>query len=70
MAGGIWLVGWLVFDRAHAHQALVLAKPGDVHPGFHGAIYSLDILLPVVDLHQQAVWIPRGGCSGGPGRRS
>jgi hypothetical protein len=58
---GFWLVGWAVFDRAHAHQELVLASPGQAHPGFHGAIYSLDTLLPVVDLRQQAVWIPHGG---------
>jgi len=59
---GFWLIGWAVFDRAHAHQNLVLAtKPGESHPSYHGAAYALDTLLPVVDLHQQAVWIPRGG---------
>jgi type IV secretory pathway TrbD component len=58
---GFWLVGWVVFDRAHAHQDLILAKPGEAHPGFQGAVYALDTLLPVVDLRQQAVWIPRGG---------
>jgi hypothetical protein len=57
---GFWLVGWAVFDRAHAHHGLVLAKPGEAHPGFQGAIYALDTLLPVVDLRQQAVWLPRG----------
>jgi adhesin HecA-like repeat protein len=55
-----WLIGWVVFDRAHEHHQLVLAKPGEAHPSFHGAVYSLDTLLPVVDLHQQAVWIPDG----------
>ena len=58
---GFWLVGWAVFDRAHNHQELVLAKPGEAHPSFQGAIYSLDTLLPVVDLRQQAVWLPHGG---------
>jgi len=58
---GFWLVGWAVFDRAHTQRQLVLAKPGEGRPGFHGAIYSLDTLLPVVDLRQQAVWIPGGG---------
>jgi hypothetical protein len=58
--GGLWLVGWAVFDRAHANQELVLAKPSEAHPGFHGAVYALDNLLPVVDLRQQAVWIPKG----------
>jgi hypothetical protein len=55
-----WLAGWAAFDRAHDHQKLVLAKPGEAHPSFHGAVYSLDTLLPVVDLHQQDVWIPHG----------
>src|SRR5215218_4811836 len=58
---GFWLVGWAVFDRAHAHHGLVLAKPGEAHPSYHGAVYALDTLLPVVDLRQQAVWIPHGG---------
>src|SRR4029453_15925776 len=39
---GFWLVGWVVFDRAHTHHELVLAKPGEVHPGFQGAGYGLD----------------------------
>jgi hypothetical protein len=58
---GFWLVGWAVFDRAHANHELVLARPGEAHPGFHGAVYALDTLLPVVDLRQQAIWIPQGG---------
>jgi hypothetical protein len=57
---GFWLVGWAVFDRAHDHHELALAKPGEAHPSFQGAVYALDSLLPVVDLRQQAVWIPRG----------
>jgi hypothetical protein len=58
---GFLLVGWAVLDRAHSHQELALSRPGEAHPGFHGGIYALDTLLPVVDLHQQAVWVPRGG---------
>jgi hypothetical protein len=58
---GFWLVGWAVFDRAHAHQRLVLARSGEAHPDFQGAIYALDTLLPVVDLRQQVVWTPHGG---------
>jgi hypothetical protein len=57
---GFFLVGWGVFDRAHDHAGLVLAKPGEAHPGFQGSMYALDTLLPVVDLHQEGVWIPRG----------
>ena len=58
---GFWLVGWAAFDRAHAHHELDLARPGEARPSFHGAVYALDTLLPVVDLRQQAVWIPHGG---------
>jgi hypothetical protein len=56
-----WLAGWAVFDRAHAQHELIVAKPGETHPSFHGAVYALDTLLPVVDLRQQEVWIPRDG---------
>jgi hypothetical protein len=70
VADGVVAAGWMVFDRARAHHDLVLAKPGETHPSYHGALYAMDTLLPVVDLRQQGVWVPRGGCSGGRGRRS
>jgi hypothetical protein len=61
---GVWLLGWwavgtLVFAAAYPHH-LVLATPGVPHPAFQPVIYALDVLLPVVDLHQQATWIPQG----------
>jgi hypothetical protein len=55
-----WSAGWCS-TASTPNQELVLATPGETHPGFHGAVYALDTLLPVVDLRQQAVWIPRGG---------
>jgi hypothetical protein len=57
---GFWLVGWAVFNRAYDRHDLVVANPGDARPSFHAAVYALDTLLPVVDLRQQAVWIPHG----------
>jgi hypothetical protein len=57
---GFWLVGWVVFARAYANQDLILAKAGEPHPSFQPAVYALDTLLPVVDLHQQDIWIPHG----------
>jgi hypothetical protein len=57
---GFWLVGWAVFDWAHNHHQLELAKQDGAHPAYHGAAYALDTLMPVVDLRQQEVWIPRG----------
>jgi hypothetical protein len=61
---GVWLLGWwavgtLVFAAAYPHH-LTLAKPGAPHPAFQPAVYALDMLLPVVDLDQQANWIPQG----------
>jgi hypothetical protein len=62
---GIWLLAWwavgtLVFAAAHPDH-LLLARPGAPHPAFQPAVYALDVLLPVVDLDQQANWIPQGG---------
>jgi hypothetical protein len=34
--------------------------PGVPYPAFQPAIYALDVLLSVVDLDQQANWIPEG----------
>jgi hypothetical protein len=60
----VWLVAWatvgtLVFAAAYPSH-MTLAKPSEPHPLFQPAVYSLDVLLPVVDLKQEAVWIPRG----------
>jgi hypothetical protein len=57
---GFWLAGWVVFARAYpAH--LTPAKPGEPQPAFQPLVYALDTLLPVVNLHQEDNWIPRGG---------
>jgi hypothetical protein len=61
---GMWLlgflaVGWIVFARAYpAH--MTPTTPGEPLPTFQPLVYALDTLLPVVDLHQQEHWIPRG----------
>jgi hypothetical protein len=55
----LWAVGTLVFAIAYPHQ-LMLARTGVPHPAFQPAVYALDVLLPVVDLNQQANWIPEG----------
>ncbi len=44
----------------HLRNAGVPAKPGEPQPGFQPLVYALDTLLPVVNLHQQDNWIPRG----------
>lgn len=63
--GGLWLLGFLlagsiVFARAYPAQMIPAKQPGEPLPRFQPVIYALDTLLPVVDLHQQDNWIPRG----------
>jgi hypothetical protein len=39
------------------------------YPSFNSLVYSLDVLLPIVDLHQESYWLPstrRVGQTGGP----
>jgi hypothetical protein len=57
---GFWLAGWMVFARAYPGH-LTPAKPGEPQPAFQPLIYALDTLLPVVNLHQEDNWLPRGG---------
>lgn len=57
---GFWLAGWMVFARAYP-GSLTPAKPGEPQPAFKPLIYALDTLLPVVNLHQEDNWLPRGG---------
>jgi len=34
-------------------------KPPSAHPEFQPFLYSLDVFLPIVDLHQESYWLPR-----------
>ena len=68
------LAGWLVFTNAetlkaiHPSKEIVLLDPRyinsggqwrpDDYPKFNAFIYSLDVFLPIVDLHQEAYWLP------------
>ncbi len=61
---GWWLLGMLVastliYQRSYPHQ-FISAKPTDSAAGFNSVAYALDVLLPVIDLGQQAVWVPQG----------
>jgi hypothetical protein len=59
---GIWLaglavLGWWVFTRAYPHHmSPATPKP----PAFHALVYTLDVLLPIVDLGQEKAWTPHG----------
>jgi hypothetical protein len=57
----VWLagLGWWVFTGAHPGH-MVQATPNRTGPGFHALAYTLDVLLPIVDLGQEKAWTPRG----------
>jgi hypothetical protein len=63
---GLWLLGLLavgaaVFGAAHPDAMPVAKKAAsDTIPAFQPWVYSLDVLLPVVNLHQEEFWIPEG----------
>ena len=54
-----WLIGCAVYAGAYPSE-MHPANSAAAHPQFHAAIYSLDVLLPIVDLHQESAWIPHG----------
>jgi hypothetical protein len=54
---GLLAVGTLVFDRAYPGHMLAAKQPT---PAFHPLAYTLDVLLPIVDLGQQDAWVPQG----------
>jgi hypothetical protein len=62
---GLWLLGfllvsWVVFAEAYPAHMTATKAPGQALPHFQPFVYALDTLLPVVDLDQQANWIPQG----------
>jgi hypothetical protein len=59
---GVWLaaltvIGAQVFTRAYPHY-LIQATPKA--PAFHAIAYTVDVLLPIVDLGQEKAWTPHG----------
>jgi hypothetical protein len=56
---GIALLGALIFHYGYQYGLLVAAK--DPPPTtFHPLMYSVDTLLPIIDFHQEAGWLPQG----------
>ncbi len=49
--------GWTNFDRRWSKEPIQL--PAD-YPEFNSFVYSVDTFLPIVDLHQENYWLPRG----------
>ncbi|MGH4027632.1 oxidoreductase [Actinomycetota bacterium Odt1-20B] len=52
----LWAISAVAFSRAD-HPAI---KPGE-HPHWNPALFTLDLLLPVIDLGQGNYWMLRGG---------
>ncbi len=57
---GFLVAGWVIFAAAYPTHMTPTKHPPDPTPAFHPVMYALDLLLPVVSLHQQEYWIPRG----------
>lgn len=64
---GFVLLGTVIFYCANEAGLMVPTKESvsvagsdiaEVYPGFNPLIYSLDSFLPIVDLHQEAYWLP------------
>ena len=56
---GLFVIGWVVFDHAYLTE-LRPAKSGPEQPGFNSARYTLDLLMPVANLHQRDAFVPHG----------
>jgi hypothetical protein len=54
---GLFAIGWVVFGHAYPTE-LRPAKSGPGQPGFNPARYTLDLLLPVANLHQREAFVP------------
>jgi hypothetical protein len=59
---GVWLaallaVGTAVFNGTYPEQ---MTPTSSSPPRFYAAAYTLDLLLPIVDLGQQQAWLPEG----------
>jgi hypothetical protein len=54
---GLTMLGTRVFSRAHTDHLFHAAQNA---PAFHPVAYTLDTLLPIVDLGQQRAWTPIG----------
>jgi hypothetical protein len=60
---GLWLlglltIGSLVFAGAYPEH---MAPAAGIVPSFQPVAYTVDVLVPLVDLGQKKAWIPRGG---------
>ena len=53
------ILGAVLFNAGYRSGHLVAAKP-DTKPQFSAIGYSLDSFLPIINLHQEDLWVPAG----------
>jgi hypothetical protein len=54
-------VGWLTFGALRPRHIVAANTAAHVHlPPFHALIYTLDLLIPLVNLHQRDAWVAQG----------
>lgn len=61
----VWLAGAGVFALAAGHHALAATSPPAAAGGFDPWLYSLDVLLPLVDLGAERDWRPVASAAAG-----
>jgi hypothetical protein len=54
------LAGWPIFAWAKAHHHMNALHKEQPQPQFHALLYSLDTVLPVINLGQKGYWSPTG----------
>jgi len=52
------VVGGVLFGAGFQKDSMNPTKDSDNYPEFHAIIYSLDVFLPAIDLHQANYWLP------------
>jgi hypothetical protein len=61
LLGLLAFVGWPIFASAYAsHNFVAVHQNAQLVPHFHAWLYSLDSVLPVVDLGERNYWAPEG----------
>ena len=58
------VLGAFIFQSAYNQGGMVETKPLAEVPRFDPLVYSLDAGLPVVNLHQEDFWLPKGESAG------
>lgn len=51
-------LGWFLFNAGFQAASMSPTKDSGNYPEFQALVYSLDVFLPVIDLHQSSYWLP------------